>query len=147
MGNTADTCIMKGSIFTQVRAFFYKQCFHNEIHVFLQKCLQFSWCVLETHISLHQLHTLFLKSLHSARDRYTSQRMCRNSPTYSDLRSSSWIQNSKSVFPGFSIVIMEVKCYNLLRVNICPIAFDAMKTQVWRIPFMVAFKDTMGRDI
>ena len=51
------------------------------------------------------------------------------------------------MIPGFSIVIMEVKCYNLLTVNICPIAFNAMKTQVGRIPFMVAFKDTMGKDI
>ena len=42
---------------------------------------------------------------------------------------------------------MEVKCYNLLTVNICPIAFNAMKTQVRRIPFVVAFKDTMGKDI
>ena len=57
------------------------------------------------------------------------------------------IQNSKSVIPGFSIVIMELKCYNVLTVNICPIAFNALKTQVRRIPFMVAFKDKMGKDI
>ena len=41
MGNTADTCIMKGSIFTQERAFFYKQCFHNEIHAFFQSAYSF----------------------------------------------------------------------------------------------------------
>ena len=33
-----------------------------------------------------------------------------------------------------------------LTVNMCPIAFNAMKTQVRRIPFMVAFKGTMGED-
>ena len=42
MGNTEDTCIMKGSMFIQVRVFFYKQCFHNEIHAFLPERLQFS---------------------------------------------------------------------------------------------------------
>ena len=32
----------EGSIFTQVRAFFYKQCFHDEIYPFLPERLQFS---------------------------------------------------------------------------------------------------------
>ena len=67
MGNTADTCVMKGSMFTQVRAFFYKQCFHNEIHTFLPERLQFSWSVFETRICFWNRYTvLVIDTLNSA---------------------------------------------------------------------------------